>query len=92
MDQHAAAGRLDQHRLVGRGLDQRRVAFLAYNSQTETAVTARVRDGAEKAGVVVVDLTETLPDGVDYTTWMGGIVDQVTRALADAAPEADGAH
>lgn len=73
-------------------LDQRRVAFLAYNSQTETAVTARVRAGAEKAGVVVVDLTETLPDGVDYTTWMGGIVDQLTLALADAAPEADGAH
>lgn len=68
-------------------LDERRVAFLAYNSQTGTAVTARVRDAAENADVVVVDLTETLPDGTDYLSWMRGIVDDLTRALAGATPE-----
>lgn len=68
-------------------LDERRVALLAYNSQTGTAVTARVRDAAENADVVVVDLTETLPDGTDYLTWMRDIVDDLTRALAGATPE-----
>lgn len=68
-------------------LDERRVTFLAYNSQTGTAVTARVRDAAENADVVVVDLTETLPDGTDYLSWMRGIVDDLTRALAGATPE-----
>ena len=68
-------------------LDERRVAFLAYNSQTGTAVTARVRDAAESADVVVVDLTETLPDGTDYLTWMRGVVDDRTRALDGATPE-----
>ncbi len=73
-------------------IDDRRVAFLAYNSQTETAVSARVRAGAEKADVVVVDLTETLPDGTDYLTWMRGIVDALTHALSGADPEDHGGH
>ncbi|MGX1767587.1 metal ABC transporter solute-binding protein, Zn/Mn family [Dietzia sp. NPDC055343] len=73
-------------------LHKREVAFLAFNSQTETAVTARVRDAAVEAGVVVVDLTETLPDGADYLTWMRDIVDDLTRALSDATPEGDGGH
>ena len=73
-------------------LDERQVDFLAYNSQTETAVTSRVRDAAEKADVVVVDLTETLPDGVDYLTWMRAIVEDLTSALAGATPEDHGDH
>lgn len=71
-------------------INERRVAFLAYNSQTGTAVTSRVRDAAENADVVVVDLTETLPEGTDYLTWMGDIVDSLTRALAGATPEDHG--
>ncbi|MGN0099778.1 MAG: metal ABC transporter solute-binding protein, Zn/Mn family [Dietzia sp.] len=73
-------------------LAERRVAFLAYNSQTETSVTARVRDAAEEADVVVVDLTETLPEGADYLGWMTGIVEQLSGALADATPADDGGH
>lgn len=73
-------------------LAERRVAFLAFNTQTETSVTARVRDAAEKADLVVVDLAETLPEGADYLGWMTGIVDRVAGALADAAPAADGGH
>lgn len=71
---------------------EREVAFLAFNNQTETPVTARVRDAAESADVAVVDLTETLPEGVDYTTWMTGIVDSLSSALAGATPVADGGH
>lgn len=73
-------------------LAERRVAFLAYNPQTETSVTARVRDAAEDAGLVVVDITETLPEGADYLGWMTGIVDEISTAAADAGPAADGGH
>lgn len=73
-------------------IDEREVAFLAFNTQTETTVTARVRDAAESADVAVVDLTETLPEGMDYTTWMTGIVDSLSSALDGATPVADGGH
>ena len=73
-------------------LAEQRVAFLAFNSQTETSVTARVRDAAREADIVVVDLTETLPEGSDYISWMSGIVDEVSAALADASPVGDGGH
>ena len=69
-----------------------RVAFLAFNTQTVTPVTSRVRDAAEEADLVVVDLTETLPEGSDYVTWMTGIVDSLSSALAGATPAADGGH
>ena len=65
-----------------------RVAFLAFNTQTVTPVTSRVRDAAEEADLVVVDLTETLPEGSDYVTWMTGIVDSLSSALAGATRRA----
>ena len=73
-------------------LAERRVAFLAFNTQTETSVTDRVRDAAEDADLVVVDLTETLPEGADYIGWMTGITDDLSGALADATPVGDGGH
>lgn len=73
-------------------LSERRVAFLAFNTQTETPVTARVRDAAEEADLVVVDLAETLPEGTGYLTWMTGIVDALASALDGATPVAVGGH
>ena len=64
----------------------RQVDFLAFNTQTSTAVTTRVRDAAEAAGVPVVDLTETLPEGTDFLTWMTGVVDDLGAALDGATP------
>ena len=64
-------------------LTERRATFLAYNAQTETSVTARVRAAAEEADLVVVDLSETLPEDADYVSWMTGIVDEVTAATSD---------
>ncbi len=46
------------------------VSLLAYNSQTASAETERVREAAEAAGVPVVEFTETLPDGADYLSWI----------------------
>lgn len=67
-------------------ITERQVAFLAFNTQTETPVTARLRDAAEQTGLVVVDLAETLPEGTDYLTWITGIVDSVSAALDGATP------
>lgn len=58
----------------------RQVAVLVFNPQTETPVTASLRDDATGAGVPVVEMTETLPAGTDYVTWMEAQV----RALGDA--------
>lgn len=73
-------------------LDRQEVAVLAYNPQTETAVTARVREAAVNGGVVVVEISETLPEGTDYVTWMSGIVNELADALAGAAPVDDDEH
>lgn len=73
-------------------LTERRATFLAYNAQTETSVTARVRTAAEEADLVVVDLSETLPEDADYVSWMTGIVDEISTALADATPEDHDGH
>ena len=57
------------------------VKMLAYNDQTEGPQTATLKDAATKAGVPVVDFTETLPDGKNYLQWMSTNVDNVERAL-----------
>jgi zinc/manganese transport system substrate-binding protein len=57
-------------------------ALLAYNSQTAGPETERVRAAAEAAGVPVVDLTETLPEGEDYLSWMSANLDRIAAALA----------
>ncbi|BDI24176.1 metal ABC transporter solute-binding protein, Zn/Mn family [Herbiconiux sp. L3-i23] len=57
------------------------ISLVAYNEQTATAQTERVRDAADEAGVPVVDFTETLPDGMDYAAWMKDNVQRVADAL-----------
>jgi zinc/manganese transport system substrate-binding protein len=58
------------------------VRALILNAQTETPSTDQVRDAAQTAGVPVVEVTETLPEGVtDYSAWMGGQIDALARAL-----------
>jgi zinc/manganese transport system substrate-binding protein len=63
------------------------VRALILNAQTETPSTDQVRDAAQTAGVPVVEVTETLPEGVtDYATWMGGQIDALARALGTTPP------
>ncbi|MDQ4031818.1 MAG: zinc ABC transporter substrate-binding protein [Actinomycetota bacterium] len=58
------------------------VSALIYNPQTETPVTEQVRSDAEAAGVPVVEMTETLPEGVAYVSWMTEQVEALSSALA----------
>jgi zinc/manganese transport system substrate-binding protein len=57
------------------------VALLAYNEQTASPETEKVRAAAAAADIPVVDFTETLPDGVDYVEWMSSNLAQITSAL-----------
>ena len=58
------------------------VRALVYNAQTSGAQTDQVRQAAEAAGVAVVPVTETLPSGKDYLSWMGANLDAVVAALS----------
>jgi zinc/manganese transport system substrate-binding protein len=58
------------------------VRALVYNEQTSGPQTEQVLDAARAAGVAVVPVTETLPDGEDYLSWMGGNLDAVVAALS----------
>ena len=62
-------------------LSSKSVLLLAYNSQTASPETERVRAAAEAAGVPVVEFTETLPAGADYVSWMTENLDAVATAL-----------
>jgi zinc/manganese transport system substrate-binding protein len=57
------------------------VKLLAYNSQTSSAETTAVRKAATAHGVPVVPVSETLPAGQDYLTWMSGNLAAVRSAL-----------
>jgi zinc/manganese transport system substrate-binding protein len=58
------------------------VRALVVNAQTETPSTDQVRNAAQTAGVPVVEMTETLPEGATgYADWMGGQIDALAGAL-----------
>ncbi|TRW80106.1 ABC transporter substrate-binding protein [Mycolicibacterium sp. 018/SC-01/001] len=62
-------------------LSDRGVDVLIYNTQTEGSVPQQIRAAADKAGVAVVDVTETVPPNTQsFQTWQ---VDQLT-SLAKA--------
>lgn len=63
-------------------LTGRHVAALVNNAQTETAVTNSLKEAADGAGIPIVEVTETLPEGVtDYVEWMSSVVDALAGAL-----------
>lgn len=68
---------------VNRLVQGKRVAAVVNNPQTETDVTKQLVAAAEKAGVPVVQISETPPEGEsDYLKWVGGEVAELKAALA----------
>ena len=57
------------------------VELLAYNEQTAGPETQAVLDAAQANGVPVVPVTETLPAGKTYVSWMQGNLDAIGAAL-----------
>lgn len=56
-------------------------ALLAVNTQTSGPQTEQVSAMAKKAGTPVLDLTETVPEGQDYISWMESNVKNLGVAL-----------
>jgi zinc/manganese transport system substrate-binding protein len=63
-------------------LRARRVRALIVNTQVSDAATARLAALAQEAGVPVVGVTETLPAGQIYQSWMLGELSALEAALA----------
>ncbi len=61
----------------------RKVVMLVSNAQTRTAITDALAETAKEAGVPVVTVTETLPQGVTgYVEWMTSQLDALAGALS----------
>ncbi len=61
--------------------NDRQVAVLVYNEQTSGPQTQAVVDAAKANGIPVVPVTETLPNGQDYLTWMQANIQALSQAL-----------
>jgi zinc/manganese transport system substrate-binding protein len=62
-------------------LDSGTVSVFAYNDQTTSAQGEQVLAAATAAGIPVVSLSETLPEGQDYVSWMTANLTALSEAL-----------
>jgi zinc/manganese transport system substrate-binding protein len=64
-------------------IDKRQVRALLYNTQATDPTTQRLLERSKSAGLPVVELTETLPQGVtDYVAWQTGQIDAISSAVS----------
>jgi zinc/manganese transport system substrate-binding protein len=64
-------------------ITNKQVVALVNNDQTETPVTKQLKDAAGTAGVPVVNVSETLPQGVTgYVEWMTDEIDALAGAVS----------
>ncbi|GAA2063862.1 zinc ABC transporter substrate-binding protein [Williamsia deligens] len=64
-------------------ISKREVAALLYNTQAVDPTTERLLERSKKAGLPVVELTETLPQGVDdYVTWQTRQISAISSAVS----------
>jgi zinc/manganese transport system substrate-binding protein len=63
--------------------DTKQVKLLAYNSQTTSPQTEAILGAAERNNIPVVSLTETLPPGQTYLSWIQANLQAVSTALDD---------
>lgn len=59
----------------------KQVTLLAYNEQTTGPQTEQVLEAAKSNGIPTVPVTETLPDGQDYLSWMTSNIQALSQAL-----------
>jgi zinc/manganese transport system substrate-binding protein len=62
-------------------IEHHEVSALLVNPQTSTPAIDGLQKTAQRAGVPVTEVTETLPDGTDYLTWQRNTVNQLLAAL-----------
>jgi zinc/manganese transport system substrate-binding protein len=61
---------------------QHKIRVLLYNAQAVSPITAQLRAAAQKAGIPVVPVTETLPSTVDFQQWQLAQARALAAALA----------
>jgi zinc/manganese transport system substrate-binding protein len=66
-------------------LKERRVHVLIYNSQATDALTKRMLKVAQDSHVPSISVTETLPAGKTFQTWMSSQLDRLAAALQGSA-------
>jgi zinc/manganese transport system substrate-binding protein len=66
-------------------INTRQVSVLLFNPQTQTAATKQIEDAARQAGLPVVTVTETLPQGLDYLTWQRNTANDVASQFDKAS-------
>ncbi len=59
----------------------KQVRALLYNPQTEDKVSREMRTVAEASGIPVVEVSETLPEGLDYIQWQNRTAEALASAL-----------
>ncbi|MGS1118433.1 metal ABC transporter solute-binding protein, Zn/Mn family [Castellaniella sp. UC4442_H9] len=59
------------------------VKLLFYNSQEEDSFTKRVKHIAEEHHVPIVGVTETMPDGLTFQSWLRGQLSDIAAKLGD---------
>ncbi|NBD24129.1 metal ABC transporter solute-binding protein, Zn/Mn family [Paenibacillus glycinis] len=57
------------------------IRFFVNNTQATSQTVQNLVDLANENGVPVIEVTETLPSGKNYLTWMTDILDQIKAAL-----------
>jgi len=65
-------------------IKQKKVKILIYNEQTVSPITTKAQADAKAASVPVVGVTETMPPGETYQTWMLRQLDELRSALITA--------
>lgn len=68
-------------------IENDQIDLLVYNPQTATDLTDRLRDGAEKKGITIVEIPETPPSDKSFLDFFTETVDNLTQA-ADSSEAA----
>jgi len=63
---------------------EQQVDALIYNEQTSGPITDQVKQAADDAGIPIVGVAETLPEGMDYVEWMSSNIDAIASALGQS--------
>ncbi len=65
-------------------INKRQVKILIYNEQTITPITTNLQKQAKQRSIPLVSVTETMPPGKTYQTWMSDQLDALQQALLQA--------
>lgn len=66
---------------INNEINQKQVKILIYNMQTMTPITMNVQNAAKQQHIPIVPVSETMPPGKTYQTWMMGQLTTLQTAL-----------